>query len=172
MQDVQLLIQSLILDRPVRPVVQNTPSGIAQLRKDSENNLNVNNSADSMNLDDFIFSENAATPAGIASPHMNITDHPFKAPEEKPATSQAGAIPIKSRKDGGSHFVPQSVPVPPHHQGQNNEFNYVNRHLRKTSIDERQVSDPPIPKRRVKAQKPPIPASSQRAQRPPRTFNR
>jgi hypothetical protein len=38
-------------------------------------------------------------------------------------------------------FVPQSVPVAahqPNHSG--NEFHYVQRHLRKTSIDERRVS--------------------------------
>lgn len=91
-----------------------------------------------MNIDDFIFSENAATPAGISlSPQ----------PSTKPAEFQKPTgIPIKSHKDQAQaqaeqmqnqqQFVPQSVPE--HHQ--NPEFNYIKRHQRKTSIDERRVS--------------------------------
>ena len=144
--------------------MQNTPSGIAQLRKSSENAVS---NTEPMNIDDFIFSENAATPAGISSPL------PPSAAAAAPATSRAqdqhsshtlaSAIPIKSRRDMGQQqqqqqqhqhdqqqqqlqhphppFVPQSVPVTahqPNHSG--NEFHYVQRHLRKTSIDERRVS--------------------------------
>ena len=133
----------------MRPGIQNTPSGIAQLRKTSESNLHSgnhnSNSIDSMNLDDFIFSENAGTPAGFASPpsltaHLDATSTP-KCADERTASSTPSAIPIKSRKDSANHFVPQSVPVPAHNQASTNgEFNYVNRHLRKTSIDERRVS--------------------------------
>ncbi|KAI9163414.1 Nitrogen regulatory protein areA [Paramyrothecium foliicola] len=112
-------------NRHLRPA-HNAPSGIAQLRKTSEQNLN---NVDAMNIDDFIFSDNVATPVGIASPQAlpkNIADK-----------SMNGAIPIKSRKESTNMFVPQSVPVPPQHQASRNEFNYINRHHRKTSIDER-----------------------------------
>ena len=81
-----------------------------------------------MNLDDFIFSENMGTPAGFMSP-----------PSADRHGEEASGIPIKSRKNASINFVPQSVP---HHQqrAEDNEFNYVQRHHRKTSIDERRVS--------------------------------
>ncbi|KAI1391974.1 uncharacterized protein F4822DRAFT_111281 [Hypoxylon trugodes] len=110
----------------------NAPSGIAQLRKTSDQNFMH---MDPMNLDDFIFPENVATPAGLAatpSPDVNKQDG------EKSAHTTAAAIPIKSRKPGPQHFVPQSVPVPPHQRNQD-EFAYVTRHHRKTSIDDRRT---------------------------------
>jgi GATA-binding protein len=121
-------------DRSSRLAVPNAPSGIAQLRKSSEFTIN---SPDAMNIDDFIFSENAATPAGIASP---LNPAQLNGATPSPAAANTNGIPIKSRKDqqpAQSQFVPQSVPEPP--QRVNGEFNYVNRHLRKTSIDERPV---------------------------------
>ncbi|KEY68327.1 hypothetical protein S7711_07800 [Stachybotrys chartarum IBT 7711] len=121
-------------NRPVRPIPHSGPSGIAQLRKSSEN---VMSNADPMNIDDFIFSDKAATPAGIASPQAM----PQKATADKSAAgSRAGAIPIKSRKDSFSPFVPQSVPVAQHPHRNQNEFNYINRHHRKTSIDEQRAN--------------------------------
>ncbi|KAI1098629.1 hypothetical protein F4804DRAFT_118983 [Jackrogersella minutella] len=110
----------------------NAPSGIAQLRKTSDHNLLH---ADPMNLDDFIFPENVATPAGLAA-----TPSPdgSKQEGEKSAHTTAAAIPIKSRKTSSQHFVPQSVPVPAHQRNQD-EFAYVTRHHRKTSIDERRT---------------------------------
>lgn len=123
--------------------MQNAPSGIAQLRKSTQQAA-LHSNPDAMNIDDFIFSEDAATPAGISlSPQpASKLDDDFQRP------AAAHAIPIKSRKDQAQHqhqhqqqqhqFVPQSVPEPPHHQ--NTEFNYVKRHPRKTSIDERRVS--------------------------------
>lgn len=112
----------------------NAPSGIAQLRKTSDQSFLH---ADPMNLDDFIFPENVATPAGLAatpSPDAN------KQEGDKLAhtTTAAAAIPIKSRKTSSQHFVPQSVPVPAHQRNQD-EFAYVTRHHRKTSIDERRT---------------------------------
>lgn len=123
-----------LIHRPVRPIPHSGPSGIAQLRKSSEN---VMGNADPMNIDDFIFSDKAATPAGIASPQTM----PQKATtaDNSAAGSRAGAIPIKSRKDSFSPFVPQSVPVAQHPHRNQNEFNYINRHHRKTSIDEQRA---------------------------------
>uniref|UniRef100_A0A8H7TS98 GATA-type domain-containing protein n=1 Tax=Bionectria ochroleuca TaxID=29856 RepID=A0A8H7TS98_BIOOC len=123
---------------------QNTPSGIAQLRF-SEAVANSHESTDPMNIDDFIFSENAATPAGISfspSPQLKHSDtHP-------PLNAQtANGILIKSRKDRiqqqhlQNQFVPQSVPEPAQHP--TSEFNYVNRHVRKTSIDDRRTRKRP-----------------------------
>lgn len=110
------------------------PSGIAQLRQNSDQNTAQ---SDPMNLDDFIFSENISTPAGLpvdpASPEL------LKLSEDKAAHATAAAIPIKSRKvSPQQHFVPQSVPVPPH-RGHEDEFGYLNRHHRKTSIDDRRT---------------------------------
>ncbi|KAH7146001.1 hypothetical protein EDB81DRAFT_651068 [Dactylonectria macrodidyma] len=120
-------------NRLARSMMQNTPSGIAQLRKSSENNLAQ---SDAMNLDDFIFSGSTATPITFPSPQA-----PGR-PDDKSAHSMA--IPIESRSELSHHFVPQSVPVPAHHDhAQNNEFDYVSRHLRKTSIDDRRTRKRP-----------------------------
>ncbi|KAI5921796.1 hypothetical protein F4810DRAFT_712220 [Camillea tinctor] len=172
----------------------NPPSGIAQLRKTSDQNLSQ---SDPMNLDDFIFPENVATPAGLTPSHemskLDNNNNNDKLPtpptystttsitsnnttntntntntitstsssSSTPTTSittaastsaiiGAGAIPIKSRKASSQqhqhqqhqqqqqHLVPQSVPTPAHQRTQN-EFGYVNRHTRKTSIDERRT---------------------------------
>ena len=89
-----------------------------------------------MNLDDFIFSDNISTPAGLGmspSPELNKKD------SERPVNTVASAIPIKMRKETPQFVVPQSVPAG-HHNLRHDEFNYVQRHVRKTSIDERRVS--------------------------------
>lgn len=113
----------------------NGPSGIAQLRKASDQNLGQ---FEPMNLDDFIFSESLATPAG-----MPVTPSPeigARSEDRAAAHTAAAAIPIKSRKSSSQqHFVPQSVPVAPQQRNQD-EFGYITRHPRKTSIDERRVS--------------------------------
>ncbi|KAF4990687.1 hypothetical protein FDECE_14282 [Fusarium decemcellulare] len=92
-----------------------------------------------MNLDDFIYSDSAATPVNFPSPQG-----PDRLADDRSGNSMASAIPIKSRKDLSLQFVPQSVPVQPLHQNpQGNEFDYVNRHLRKTSIDDRRTRKRP-----------------------------
>ncbi|KAI1276403.1 hypothetical protein F5Y07DRAFT_135438 [Xylaria sp. FL0933] len=109
----------------------NAPSGIAQLRKATDQNVSQ---PEPMNLDDFIFPDNVAPPAGLTS-----SLEAGKQEKDKSATrATATAIPIKSRKSSGQHFVPQSVPAPPHQRTQD-EFGYVTRHHRKTSIDERRA---------------------------------
>lgn len=91
-----------------------------------------------MNLDDYILSDSISTPTGIAtSPSPELT----KKEIDRSSNSIASAIPIKMRKESTQQFsVPQSVPVPHHAPRSNEEFNYVQRHVRKTSIDERRVS--------------------------------
>lgn len=110
----------------------NAPSGIAQLRKTSEQALPQ---PEPMNLDDFINSDNAAaTPAPL---DLTPTPESMRRAEEKSAHATAAAIPIaKPRKEQPSqHLVPQSVPVAAHQRVQD-EFGYLPRHPRKTSIDE------------------------------------
>ena len=109
------------------------PSGIAKLRQSVDQSTPA---SDLMNLDEFIFPASIASPAGISpSP-----------PRDKTAVSNhatASAIPIKTRKDlqDQQHpaFPPASVPGPPQDRQRSHEFDYVQRHIRKTSIDERKV---------------------------------
>lgn len=115
------------------------PSGIAQLRKTSDQTATnaTGDNADAMNLDDFIFSDNISTPAGLGlspSPELSKKD------AEKNLNTTASAIPIKLRKESSQFAIPQSVPVPHHNPRNHDEFDYVQRHVRKTSIDERRVS--------------------------------
>jgi GATA-binding protein len=92
-----------------------------------------------MNLDDFIFSDNISTPAGLG---MSPSPELSKKESEKSSNAVVSAIPIKMRKEAPQFAVPvpQSVPVPHHNPRSNQEFDYVQRHVRKTSIDERRVS--------------------------------
>lgn len=85
-----------------------------------------------MNLDDFINNDNVGTPAGLAS---TPTPETMRQAEEASARTAATAIPIKTRKEPTQHLVPQSVPVAAHQRAQD-EFGYLPRHPRKTSIDE------------------------------------
>jgi hypothetical protein len=91
-----------------------------------------------MNLDDFIVTDNVATPAGITFPQ---SQEALKRAEDRSSHSVTSAIPIKSRKEPARNFVPQSVPAPASRQRVQDEFGYVTRHPRKTSIDERRVCD-------------------------------
>jgi len=107
----------------------NAPSGIAQLRKSSEH---APLQSDPMNLDDFINNDNVGTPAGLA---LTPTPETMRQAEERSAHTTAAAIPIKTRKEASQHLAPQSVPVAAHQRVQD-EFGYLPRHPRKTSIDE------------------------------------
>lgn len=124
---------------------QNAPSGIAQLRKSSEQNVSISEPMN-LDLDDLIVADNIAPPAGLAaSPSPEVSKHG----EDRPLRSRINAIPIKHRQASLPHFVPQSVPVPTHAPNAQHEFGYITRHHRKTSIDERRVSHiptaPPYP---------------------------
>ncbi|KAL1875689.1 hypothetical protein VTK73DRAFT_9944 [Phialemonium thermophilum] len=118
--------------------VQNAPSGIAQLRKTSER---APSHSEPMNLDDYILADN-----GISSSSLGFFPSPEATTmqgEDRSANSAISAIPIKSRKEFTQHFVPQSVPVPRHQPQVQDEFGYIARHHRKTSIDDRRTRKRP-----------------------------
>ncbi|SPQ19625.1 fbf5a195-4757-4b89-9d3a-d0cf9488a701 [Thermothielavioides terrestris] len=113
-------------------VSANAPSGIAQLRQSSDHPPLP---TDPMNLDDFINNDSVGTPAGLA---LTPTPETMRRAEHKSAHTTPSAIPINSkpRKEPSSQLlIPQSVPVAAHQRVQE-EFGYVPRHPRKTSIDE------------------------------------
>lgn len=93
-----------------------------------------------MNLDEFIVPSSIASPAGIeTSPatteNDNINVHPN--------TISPSGIPIKGRKEQHpphGPLVPASLPYPSQELRRNEEFGYVQRRVRKTSVDERKVS--------------------------------
>ena len=122
----------------------NAPSGIAQLRKTSD--LSLGQQVDPMNLDDFIFPENAPS-ATLSAPaqsadlrqRQQMQQQQHRKDGVASGNPQATAIPIKSLKHASSQpLIPQSVPAA--HQRHQDEFGYVTRHHRKTSIDDRRVS--------------------------------
>ena len=99
------------------------PSGISRLRE-SGDALDISNS-ELMNIDDLIFPNSVASPAISPSPPAVLSK----------ATSSA--IPIQSKKEiaDQSHalFHPSA---PQQDQLRHHEFDYVQRRVRKTSIDE------------------------------------
>jgi GATA-binding protein len=119
---------------------RNAPSGIAQLRQSSDQTIRTNQADDVMNLDEFIVPTSIGTPAGI-SPTPSST-----MPEIESATATAPGIPINRRQqqlqEESMDLARASAPSGgPFEQGRtHNEFGYVPRHVRKTSIDERRVS--------------------------------
>ncbi|RDL37013.1 Glucocorticoid receptor-like (DNA-binding) [Venustampulla echinocandica] len=118
-----------------------TPSGIAQLRKSSDKRAaTIAEDPDAMNIDDFVFSEDISTPAGLG---MSFSPELSNNEPEKSSNALASAIPIKMRKESSQFSIPQSVPVPHHNPRTDEEFNYVQRHIRKTSIDERRTRKRP-----------------------------
>jgi len=109
------------------------PSGIAQLRNSTDHSSE--HPADPMNLDDFIVPTSVASPAGI-----------MDAPNDQSgqqSVPQAHGIPINTRERPQIKIatgVPAlSVPKSSIALNRTSEFDYVQRRVRKTSIDERRV---------------------------------
>ncbi|CAI6266211.1 unnamed protein product [Periconia digitata] len=141
---------------PARPAPKSAPSGIAQqLRKsvDQRAQTPTPQSQDVMNLDDFILPSSVGSPAGLPPSPSN---------ESKPMPNVAApAIPIRKPNQSSHHndldldlsLARASAPSVPPVVHRENEFGYVQRHVRKTSIDERRP-----PKRRAEAspQVPPV----------------
>lgn len=168
-----MLTLSTSLTTPHMPA-RNAPSGIAQLRKSSEQNGKANTDDDHMNLDDFLVPSSIGSPAGVSpAPSSSIADS-----DMIPSSATASAIPIKQQQRLQSEDLSASrasaPSVPPLEQNRGNqEFSYVQRHVRKTSIDQCRVSTPRTlcptptnllqpPKRRAEAspQVPPVPNSA------------
>lgn len=104
-----------------------------------------------MNLDDFIFPSSVGSPAGL-SPGPDLSTNEDAAP----FNAIAPAIPIRKPNLANDHnlaLARASAPSVPPTIHRENEFGYVHRHVRKTSIDERRP-----PKRRAEAspQVPPV----------------
>lgn len=118
-----------------RPALHSAPSGIAQLRQSVDRQARAPSlPGDAMNLDDFIQPSSVGSPAGLL-------DEP---PNEMRAPSHATAIPIRkpnqSSHDQNLALAHASAPPVPPIVLREHEFGYVQRHVRKTSIDERRVS--------------------------------
>ena len=95
-----------------------------------------------MNLDEFIVPSSIGTPAG-GSPALSGTTVDFE--PSSSGTTVASAIPIKQQQRLQAEellLARASAPsVPPLEQNRaDHEFAYVQKHVRKTSIDERRVS--------------------------------
>lgn len=124
---------------------RSAPRGIAQPRKPDPGGASKSlkprpsaqrgataGTADLMNLDDYWMQFDSPTGASMPPP------------ADRAATSStnavASAIPIKARNTvaAESHLPVASLPHPPQTQRMNTEFGYVQRRVRKTSIDERQ----------------------------------
>jgi len=111
---------------------------IAQMRAQSQSKERQQanqGTIENMSIDDFIVPNSVASPANISrSPSAEITH------TEDPVV--ASAIPIKKQNElrGQTYTFGTSAPGPQAPiQQRAGEFGYVQRHVRKTSIDERRV---------------------------------
>ncbi|KAF2810198.1 uncharacterized protein BDZ99DRAFT_488076 [Mytilinidion resinicola] len=105
--------------------------------------------ADAMNLDDFIFPSSVASPAGLSPSPSN----------ERTASSNTTAPGIPIRKtsqmgDQNHHLARASAPSVPPTISREHDFEYIQRHVRKTSIDERRHQ----PRKRPAENSPQVPA--------------
>lgn len=88
-----------------------------------------------MNLDDFIVPSSIGSPAGVSPTPSGIETSTFSA-------ATASAIPIRKQQqiqDQDVHVSRASAPSVPPTVLNKDEFGYVQRHVHKTSIDERRV---------------------------------
>ena len=121
------------LPPPPPPPPASTPSGIAQLRRSVETSPAAQPS-DPMNLDDFIVPTSMASPAGILTPSSTDNTPSVTLNQHQPA-------PLHSKTKNTVH-IPNGAPasslprssIPPNRYS---EFDYVQKRVRKTSIDER-----------------------------------
>lgn len=116
------------------------PSGIAQLRQSTDDaarqQAQTAVTADPMNLDDFILPTSIASPAGLSPSPLG------EKMMANSASAVASAIPIRKQSQLGEqdlHISRASAPAIPPTIRKEDEFGYVQRRVRKTSIDERRV---------------------------------
>lgn len=110
------------------------PSGIALQLRDSIDKGLSDPQGDAMNIDDFIVPSSVASPAGLAA------EAPIETSNQSRNTQPAG-MPIsrKNKPQQNAAAIPPAASMPKniHNKGRNGEFDYVQRRVRKTSIDER-----------------------------------
>ncbi|RMD40651.1 hypothetical protein DV735_g4468, partial [Chaetothyriales sp. CBS 134920] len=109
------------------------PSGIAQLRQ-SVDAASGDHGHDPMNLDDFIVHTSVASPTALPTPSPSVA-------ATSAASSHPQPIPIKNRSNPlllhPTDTFHASVPEISAPTSRNHEFDYVQKRVRKTSIDER-----------------------------------
>jgi GATA-binding protein len=88
-----------------------------------------------MNLDDFLVPNSIASPAGLSP-----------SPSGEKMMNSSAAIPIRKQvyNNEQAPHLSRTAPVPAPIR-RDPEFGYVQRHVRKTSIDERKVGALPFP---------------------------
>jgi GATA-binding protein len=90
--------------------------------------------AEPMNLDDFLVPTSMASPAGLSP-------SPSGEKMANSRTAVAAAIPIRRASNLEQDLkLARTAPVAAPMRKRETEFGYVQRHVRKTSIDERRVS--------------------------------
>ena len=147
--------------------VSTGPSGIARLRRSVNKEQEQ---ADQMNIDDYILPSSACSPSGLsASPLIEGSGRsgstvasaiPIKRQRQQQETQQAPLPPQsqpqpqpnlqqRQQQDRSGQDLNQDIQLPygsapsqPPRPRVVNEFGYVQRHVRKTSIDERRVCMP------------------------------
>lgn len=110
------------------------PSGIAKLRESIDQSGTP--PSDPMNIDDFVFPSSVTSPTDPSpSPPADLT---------LPSTNAVvSAIPIKTKKELQDQLHANFPPsAPSAERMRNREFDYVQRRVRKTSIDETRVIVP------------------------------
>jgi hypothetical protein len=118
------------------PPPVSAPSGIAQqLRRSVDQPVELELTSEPMNLDDFIVPSSIASPAGITSPAPTEGLTQNRAPQGSanicvtPRNKPSVQIPM--------NLPPSSMPQSSVALNRSSEFDYVQRRVRKTSIDER-----------------------------------
>src|ERR1700753_3213557 len=134
---------SVPLIQPASALSAPTPSGIARLRKSIDQKAREQREqSDPMSLDEFIFPSSVGSPAGLAD--MSLNDGSVARKTSNPSRAISTGIPIRNssqQSEQALHLSRASAPsVPPPIISREPEFGYVQRHVRKTSIDERRVS--------------------------------
>lgn len=133
---------------------KNAPSGIAQLRQSADQQSagqdrgQAASTTESMNLDDFIMPSSIASPgapANAPSPPSSDFAHTASTSATTVTPTAASAIPIRKHQqlqdqDFSSGARASAPSVAPAIKVGGHDFDYVQRHVRKTSIDERRVS--------------------------------
>jgi len=118
-----------------QPTASIAPSGIARLRNSLDQSSAQGANSDSMNLDDLILPNSVSSPAGISRSPSAECSQGFSV--------QASAIPIQKQKSLQHDDFPLARSSMPSvlllEERKEREFDYVQRRVRKTSIDERRL---------------------------------